>query len=270
MNEEMDVTEMNFLKLKEAAELIGKSVSTIRNYIDEGYISCYRKGDAKAVCKEELLAFVEKSRYVSIFGYMDLDEGDSLRPLDSFNAIPLFSNPMKYETSHAYMVSCYGRIFNITSGIELSQSNAAHGYKQVSLNCYEKCFPARVHRLVAFVWCENGKNKAEVHHIDGIKENNRADNLIFLTVEEHNLADKMLAEAKRKKDFKDYNQYIECMRKDNECKEKNYAFLDARNGRSLDYLYISRQAYRDLKDGKYDSEHIPASEIRGEYSVIIK
>ena len=60
------------------------------------------------------------------------------------------------------------------------------------------------------------------------------------------------------------------MRKDNECKEKTYAFLDARNGRSLDYLYISRQAYRDLKDGKYDSEHIPASEIRGEYSVIIK
>lgn len=120
------------------------------------------------------------------FKYMDLEDGDSLRPLDSFNAISLFPNPTKYETSHAYLISYYGRIFNITSGIELSQNNAAHGYKQVNLNCYEKSYPTKVHRLVAFVWCENGKNKAEVHHIDGRKENNRAENLIFLTFEEHN------------------------------------------------------------------------------------
>ena len=270
MNKEINVMDMNFLKLNEAADLIGKSVSTIRNYIDEGYISCYRKDGAKAVCKKELLAFVEKHRYISLFEYMDLEEGDSLRPLDSFNAIPLFADPTKFETSHAYMVSRYGRIFNITSGIELSQSNATHGYKQVCLNRYDKSYPVRVHRLVAFVWCQNGKNKSEVHHIDGRKENNRADNLIFLTLEEHNLADKMLSEAKKNGNFLEYNRYIEQMRKDNECSEKTYAFLDAQDERSLDFLYISRQAYKDLKDGKYDKEHIPASEIRGEYCVITK
>ena len=80
----------------------------------------------------------------------------------------------------------------------------------------------------------------------------------------------MLTEAKKNNDFTEYKKYIERMKEDNKCSEKTYAILDGRNGKSLDYLYISAQAYRDLKSGKYDSEHVPASEIRGEYNVLIK
>ena len=58
-----------------------------------------------------------------------------------------------------------------------------------------------IHRLVAEVFCFNPdlENKTEVHHKDVNSLNNRADNLIWLTPEEHREIHKQLkAEQKER------------------------------------------------------------------------
>lgn len=59
------------------------------------------------------------------------------------------------------------------------------GYLETTLikNSKPKC--VRTHRLVAFAFCENPHNKLEVNHIDGNKQNNRADNLEWVTSSEN-------------------------------------------------------------------------------------
>lgn len=271
MNKQIEKIELDeaYITLKEAAALTGKSPSALRNYIADGYLPVYKMDGINAICKKELQEFLTTISHESLFGYMVLEDGDSLKPLDSFNGIPNLSDPTEYETSHAYLVSRFGRIFNISTCRELKQSNATHDYKQVGLNSNGKQFYARVHRLVAFVWCENGKNKAEVHHIDGIRTNNRAENLIFLTPEEHDKADRMLKEAKATGKFEEYNAFIAEMQEDNRCTEKTYTLLDMRDEDFLYYLYVSYQTYAAIQNGKYDRSQIPFSEIRGEYALRI-
>lgn len=42
-----------------------------------------------------------------------------------------------------------------------------------------------VHRVVALAFIENAENKPIIHHIDHNRLNNRADNLMWVTAEEH-------------------------------------------------------------------------------------
>jgi hypothetical protein len=60
-----------------------------------------------------------------------------------------------------------------------------HGYVFVSLclNGVSKSF--RIHRLVAVAFIENSENKEQVNHINGIKSDNRLDNLEWSTRSEN-------------------------------------------------------------------------------------
>lgn len=56
-----------------------------------------------------------------------------------------------------------------------------HGYSRVSLMVNRKRKTFYVHRLVAIAFIPNPKGKREVNHINGIKADNRLENLEWCT-----------------------------------------------------------------------------------------
>ena len=84
-----------------------------------------------------------------------------------------------------YAVSNEGNIKNLRTGNKLNPSIRPDGYKSVLLSKDGKKMSIRVHQLVAqyFLEKENGKN--HVNHINGVKHDNRAENLEWCTHQEN-------------------------------------------------------------------------------------
>lgn len=105
----------------------------------------------------------------------------------SYNAIlppnQINQNIMKLEMKHIspYLITRYGQVINRKTNIECKQFLDKYGYKRV--NILNKQF--LVHRLVAFIYIDNPKNKPQVNHIDGDKTNNNASNLEWVTNQEN-------------------------------------------------------------------------------------
>lgn len=69
--------------------------------------------------------------------------------------------------------------------ILLKQTVTHRGYRRVELNLKGQAQKFVVHRLVAIAFIPNPRNKPEVNHIDGDKENNSLSNLEWCTSEEN-------------------------------------------------------------------------------------
>lgn len=89
-----------------------------------------------------------------------------------------------------YQVSNIGRVKRLKGyGCKLSRilkpCKNHFGYIDVSLCKDGKEQKKKVHRLVAAAFIQNPDNKPEIDHIDGTRDNNRADNLRWVTHKEN-------------------------------------------------------------------------------------
>lgn len=68
---------------------------------------------------------------------------------------------------------------------KLKPRNNGFGYRKVGLTINGKYKSFMVHRLVAMCYIENPENKPQVNHINGIKTDNRVENLEWVTQSEN-------------------------------------------------------------------------------------
>lgn len=90
------------------------------------------------------------------------------------------------ETGRKYSVSNQGRVKNNINGNILKAINTPKGYTKVNLHMDNGLRYSRlIHRLVATAFIPNSENKPEVNHKNGIKHDNRVENLEWVTQEEN-------------------------------------------------------------------------------------
>lgn len=93
------------------------------------------------------------------------------------------------ETNDVYMISNFGRVKSFVedkqNGYILSIKNSRGWYLSALMKVNGKYKTFRVHRLVAKYFVPNPKNKSEINHIDGNKQNNHHSNLEWVTRHEN-------------------------------------------------------------------------------------
>lgn len=105
------------------------------------------------------------------------------KDIDGFENIYQVSNMGRVRSLDRF-VNCFNGWANVkrkTKGKILTITKQSQGYSQVGLckNGTQKSY--RLNRLVAKAFIPNLQEKPEVNHIDGNKDNNRVDNLEWVT-----------------------------------------------------------------------------------------
>jgi hypothetical protein len=86
-----------------------------------------------------------------------------------------------------YLVYPDGRVYSKKGkGRFLKQRKHSAGYDRVQLRNSRGCFDKYIHRLVAEHYIPNPENKKEVDHINYIRNDNRVENLQWVTSTENN------------------------------------------------------------------------------------
>ena len=89
-----------------------------------------------------------------------------------------------------FIISSKGRVFSLKYNKsdkiqEMKYFLNKDGHLAITLKFHNKNYYKRIHRLVAEAFIPNPDNKEQVHHIDGDHLNNNAENLLWVTSEEH-------------------------------------------------------------------------------------
>lgn len=89
------------------------------------------------------------------------------------------------KTYKSYIVYSDGKVFSTASNRFLNPYISDNGYERIRI-CYDGKFESwTVHRLVAMMFLDNAEGKNEVNHKNGIKTDNRVENLEWCTTSEN-------------------------------------------------------------------------------------
>ena len=111
------------------------------------------------------------------------------------------------DLPYDYQISNKGDVYNATRKVFLRVTERENGYNQIQLSKKHYCL---VHRLVAQTFIPNPENKPFVNHKNGIKTDNRVENLEWVTESENmqhheqQLKPKKMAEKAVENKIKDY------------------------------------------------------------------
>jgi hypothetical protein len=92
----------------------------------------------------------------------------------------------KYITNFPfYMISNQGRLYSLITQKYLSSATDGKGYRINRLQHEGKSYSLSVHRLVGKHFIDNPENKPLIDHINGIRNDNRASNLRWVSYVEN-------------------------------------------------------------------------------------
>ncbi len=92
------------------------------------------------------------------------------------------------RNNNLYYITDDGKVYSLKSSKQKELKQHPHkGYMRVWLSNHNKSSAWLVHRLVANAFISNPDNKPQVNHKDGNKQNNRLENLEWVTREEQEL-----------------------------------------------------------------------------------
>jgi len=89
------------------------------------------------------------------------------------------------DYSQLYMINPKGEVISLKSLRKLKQTKNHYGYLVVNLSKKGKVKQFKVHRLIAETFISNPLNKRTINHINGIKTDNRLENLEWSTYSEN-------------------------------------------------------------------------------------
>lgn len=127
----------------------------------------------------KIKSITKKSLYSLVYNKILCDDDIESLNNEQWKVIP--------NTDNKYYVSNKGRVKSYCGNKAriLKSDNKNTKYKRVVIKINNKLQHVFIHRLVALCFLGEQPTGTEIHHIDGNKNNNNAENLVWVTPKEH-------------------------------------------------------------------------------------